>query len=480
MSPYSKNTVKRLLVTLVVAVVMCSGCVGEPDTAPSDVAISPEDPSVAATPYETVVFSVASMDNPDCPIEASWYADGAYASEGSAFEYIARSEGTHSIEARDGTRTLARWSVDAAVSPDAIMDTMSAYRLLDFKDDVELVVKSRKDVEDKMSEELAGQEEQDRTNQGIFEAFGVWDGEKDLHQELLLAYGDAVGGYYDYESKYFVVVEDGCDNAALKEKTTAHELVHALQDQTYGISSLLDSTKENDDSYLSVLSLLEGDATYFEQMFMGAMPISELTDLYRYVMSLESPSYDPFLYSYMLAPYIYGEAFVRAMIDMYGIEYLDEVYRLPPVSTEQVLHPEKYLAGEGPVHVEVSGTWQGWDARDENTIGEMLLLLILQEECGADTAAQAAEGWGGDAYGYYEKDGDFALAYSSVWDTAVDAKEFFDTYNGIIGSRGATLADKSPDAFAAWDSGDARIFISLAEDRVELLVTSSEETCGPN
>src|SRR6185436_4948214 len=99
----------------------------------------------------------------------------------------------------------------------------------------------------------------------------------------------------------------------------------------------------------------------------------------------------------------------------------DEVRRAwsaPPASTEQVLHPEKFEAGEAPREVSIPYAPQGAISLGEGVLGELLCRTLLGEGSEA-----AAAGWGGDRYRAWDVGGHTLVVWRSVWDTLVDAKE---------------------------------------------------------
>jgi hypothetical protein len=131
-----------------------------------------------------------------------------------------------------------------------------------------------------------------------------------------------------------------------------------------------------------------------------------------------------------------------------GWKAVDALFAAPPVSTEQVLHPEKLAAREAPVPVTLpadlaSKIGPGWTADPDDTIGEFQLrewltaLGVAQAQAGT-----AAAGWGGDRVGYVMgPDGRWLLMLVTAWDTPADAAEFqaaADTALATAGHPGVT------------------------------------------
>jgi hypothetical protein len=66
------------------------------------------------------------------------------------------------------------------------------------------------------------------------------------------------------------------------------------------------------------------------------------------------------------------------------------------VTTEQVLRPEKFTAGEGPKAVPVPAA--DGAVVSQGVMGQLTLALMLAESVDGATAEAAADGWGGDHY----------------------------------------------------------------------------------
>jgi hypothetical protein len=131
-----------------------------------------------------------------------------------------------------------------------------------------------------------------------------------------------------------------------------------------------------------------------------------------------------------------GAAFVQYLYQRGGWNAINKVYSNLPLSTEQILHPEKYVANDKPIDVSLlplSSTFSApWRMVEDGVLGEWTTSLVLsagadeQTRLKDDVAANAARGWGGDRYQVFFNDasGDAALVAQWRWDTANDAQEF--------------------------------------------------------
>jgi hypothetical protein len=131
------------------------------------------------------------------------------------------------------------------------------------------------------------------------------------------------------------------------------------------------------------------------------------------------PGAPPILRDQLVLPYLLGRNFASAIWKKGGTEALKAAWLNPPDSTEQVLHPEKFLEREAPRPVEMGQTPAGGRLLLEGVLGEMLIRTLLGE--GSDVAAA---GWGGDRFRLWDYRGRTLLVWRAVWDTPGDAREF--------------------------------------------------------
>ena len=269
---------------------------------------------------------------------------------------------------------------------------------------------------------------------------------KSFYQGL---YSEQIAGFYDDELEEIYVVQ-GEGFGGNEKRTYAHEFTHVLQDQAYDLSDGLglndDACEQDSEKCAAVQALIEGDATKTEILwFQTNATLRDLEDIREFYSDFSSPILDaapPYMAEDLVFPYVKGLAFVEHLYDQQGYQAVDRAYQDPPVSTEQILHPEKYpedvpIAVALPDLEPVLGS--GWSLVDQNVMGEWYTFLILNKGYEAssrldeDMALAAAEGWGGDGYAFYqhESSGQALFVMDAVWDTAGDAAEFasaFDAY----------------------------------------------------
>ena len=254
----------------------------------------------------------------------------------------------------------------------------------------------------------------------------------DLYNLQLNLLTEQVLGYYDDTVGDLYVLNTGGQLSALAQYTLSHEFVHALQDQNYDLSALMPENSTNSDSDLAASSLVEGDASLTSTNWAVAnLSRSALMELANGAGSSSTVlnSAPAYVQQSLLFPYEAGMNFVTALMNQGGYAAVNAALADPPTSTEQILHPEKYLAAQRDQPIAVAAPdlsaalGPGWEQRDQDTLGEFDLRVLLEQN-GATNAAQAAAGWGGSRYTYYENGSDGVVALTTAWDTPADADEF--------------------------------------------------------
>jgi hypothetical protein len=191
---------------------------------------------------------------------------------------------------------------------------------------------------------------------------------------------------------------------------------------------------------------MEGDATVLMTRFYAenadsAQMIGDVTALLgQNTAKLQAAP--PHLRDMLLFPYVQGQQFVMALSVAGGTDALNDAFRHPPVSTQQILHPEKFLHDRRNPE---SLTLPRLDSKDwrligNNVVGEFGIRSLLEQSLGLFEALQVAQGWIGDRYNVYERgtNGPTALVWITAWDDEQHAAAFEDAYKGLAQKRGVT------------------------------------------
>lgn len=244
--------------------------------------------------------------------------------------------------------------------------------------------------------------------------------------------GAELAGFYEPSDKTMYVARDlgGQERAA----TLAHELVHALQDQHYGLGRLMTYEPEESDRQGALHALAEGDATsaMLDRMLRPKGKLA--TDISDELLGMQvraSAAFDAkigdvpgVLTRSLIAPYTDGIAFVHWLRRRAGWPEVDRAWKEPPVSTEQVLHPEKFLAREAPISVSAPEVPKssGLSRTYTDVFGEESLRVVLEEWLPRRAAVDAATGWGGDRVAVFRGEQRVAAAWHLVYDDDAAAR----------------------------------------------------------
>ena len=289
---------------------------------------------------------------------------------------------------------------------------------------------------------------------------GVIPADMDLEQAEIDLVGDQALAFYEPSNDTFYVIE-GRVSGPLLEVTLAHELTHAIDDLHFDIDgTLMPLARVNSDAMLAYHAVVEGSGTGIMNRWMvrelqnGRFTYSEIMEAQHNPSMEEVPDY---LWKPLTHSYLRGAAFLaRTSSVMAGqtkaaaVADIDEALDVPPASTEQILHPEKYWGEERDepreVAFDTAGLPNGWELLREDTLGELILGIVTTplDARGAPSPEdpmamlrveytnEAVEGWGGDRIALLGRGEARVLRLATVWDTVEDADEFYAALEAIL------------------------------------------------
>ncbi|MDX2051977.1 MAG: hypothetical protein SFV15_06250 [Polyangiaceae bacterium] len=241
---------------------------------------------------------------------------------------------------------------------------------------------------------------------------------------------DQLAGFYDPKEKTMHLLSDLTPE---DQKTTLyHELVHALQDQHFDLRTLTAWQTDGSDRQSAVHALAEGDATsaMLQALLAPGQRAEDLPDALLEAQTAGSlavmgtDAVPAIIKRSLLAPYVDGLNFVHWARRRGGWKAVDDLWRRMPASSEQVLHPEKWLTNEKPecVAVPAPGSTGPKALIYHDIMGEQALRILLEEWLPKAAARDAATGWAGDRLAIFNNGNVWALAWQLRFDDAVSAK----------------------------------------------------------
>lgn len=283
----------------------------------------------------------------------------------------------------------------------------------------------------------------------------------------------AIVGFYDATAEA-LVYQGGSGQLDLDARfALAHELTHALDDQHFDLLQLEAPDRRClDDEALAERGLTEGSAQYNAAKVLTTY-LGQPEQLDEVVSNLATKppiavGDTPILVELGYFPYRDGMLFVRAMVERGGVSAFDRAFRNPPVSSEQIMHPEKYPSDRPrPVEVEDLGPVLGpdWHDLDVMEVGEAFLRAMLNLRTFPSEADRAAAGWDGGIYRAWTDGDHVAVVLRTVWDSPREADGFSEAIDGwVLGMAAAVFTDgEHVDVLFASDDGTLDALEKAAE-----------------
>lgn len=262
---------------------------------------------------------------------------------------------------------------------------------------------------------------------------------------------DNIGGFFLHTNRHIYVLAS-LGFGGIEHWVYSHEFDHALVDQNYDIIKMQECPND-EQRCTAIKALIEGDATLLMNQWVQQYATPQ--DYRDFLFYIQNPPYfippeqfsPPYVGLDVDFPYDQGYDFVKFLYKRGNWAEVNRAYANPPTSTEQILHPEKFIARENPIPASgpplESALGGDWKLLTNSSLGEWTTFLILgyNADLGSqlpdNVAAPAAAGWGGDRYQvYYSPSLDqTALAVHWVWDTKKDATEFETAIKKQLGTR---------------------------------------------
>ncbi|HEY3359913.1 MAG TPA: hypothetical protein VGQ83_42070 [Polyangia bacterium] len=311
----------------------------------------------------------------------------------------------------------------------------------------------------------------------VLRRLGLLPADVDYLKLILDLLSDQVVGFYDPFKKQLYIAD--WMPIDMQKPALAHEITHGLQDQHFDLKRYTSSIKGNGDRQLARAALVEGDGTGVMLEFalgvdLASLPQSVVALMRPMMQVVSSPVLQRtprFMRESLMFPYMTGLDFIIYLRHRYSWTKINELYARPPESTEQVMHPEKYLRGEKPITITpkplaaLKGAREVW----QDTFGEAQLRAYLEQYVDGERAAAAAAGWGGDRAVAYEIPGARgpAVVLLAAWDSEQDAIEFEEAQLAALAKlAGRPARTAGP---AAYPAADGTVF---AVERQGTLVLS--------
>jgi hypothetical protein len=411
------------------------------------------------------------------------------------------------VDAAPETAQTKQARVDAALARvKDIVPKLAKLRHLELLHAIPAEFQTKDDFRAFVHREIEKEAAHTKDTQSAMVQLGLLPAGIDLSKAEEQAFATQAAAYYDpAQKKFFIVMVP--DAPAMLDITSAHELTHGLTDQHFDLKTYMAENANghstlDDDAQSARRFVVEGDATF--AMFIYAMSdmagssdvspqlmkmlrgqiesmgdVDAMLDMMSSQTGVGSGSGD--IAESMRAMHDIPRAILVPMIDSYmkgaivaidayeqgGWAGVDALYKNPPESTEQVLHPKEKLLGanrDHPHKVTVAKL-AGYDEVTSNVLGELewQVYFGLWKHTGGD---KVSENWGGDRYSFQRRKGTqgggkVVALVATDWDSEADAKRFADAYASTVAAR---LAAPGHSGKIAVRTAGARVFIVDGDD----------------
>jgi hypothetical protein len=379
---------------------------------------------------------------------------------------------------------------------DEVLAQMSELLDLPVKEPLKKSLRSKQEIREYLIREEQEDKSEDRraADAKTLEAFGLIPKGFPLDSFMLDVLTDQIAGLYDPKAKEFYIAD--WIPADEQRSVMAHELTHALEDQSYQIDPWIKSARPNDDAELARESVSEGSAMAamvdysLREQHMGVRDLPDVTLLLQ-SGAVEEMSKDPhlakappYIRDGLLFPYLAGTAFSQQFLKAHaGWEDVKILFANPPVSTQQIMHPDLYLAGVKPEKVTLP-EWKGllpadWKFLEENVMGEFNLDEVLKQFLDQERADKLSEKWRGDRYASFEnqKTQEILLVFLVDLDSVEDAARFCGQYSEALEKKypARTQLFRRPNFFQ-FHAGSGGVFLRCSGTQCLTVEGASRET----
>ncbi|MFL5558057.1 MAG: hypothetical protein ACJ794_05440 [Gemmatimonadaceae bacterium] len=330
------------------------------------------------------------------------------------------------------------------------------------------------------SHDIAGQE-------AAYKRLGMIPDTLKLQPFLMGLLEEQIVGYYDPKTKVLYVVDGSPKDMA--SLTITHELVHALQDQYISLDSV-QKIRDDNDRLSAAQAVFEGQAVYEQiSVMLGgtniAINLPGGWDRIREMIRETQASMPIFaaapkvIQETLIFPYLSGAEFYRNYKERKGGA---SVYKDMPVSTEQIIHPAAFfVTRDNPTRVTL-GTLTNATRVYENDLGEFeTRLFLFQQLNDQNESLRGASGWDGDRYAVVNTPQGQGIVWLTVWDSAVEAGEFFHIAGQAVEARYSTKAAAgSTDLVKKYSAGGRTLQVSTLEVQGRAVVILADVPAGAN
>ena len=330
-------------------------------------------------------------------------------------------------------------------------------------------------LERKVKEDI--KPEEIRAEEAMLKKLGLAPQEFDLARTMVDLLTEQAAAFYDYHKKKLFLLQGG--DPAGESMVVVHELAHALADQRFDLQKFIKKGK-SDDASLARMAVMEGQATWLMMESTSRRGGQSLKEMPAAILDMAGRNSDAMSSQYpvlsaaplyirasLLFPYSEGLRFNHLVVQKEGQPAFARVFREPPVSTQQILHPELYFSNTRPLDVSLPKLpgERDWKTLTSGSLGEFDHAVLLEQYVGKERAGDISQHWRGASGSVIERKSDKrpVLLYASEWDSPESARKMFEAYREVLKGKWKqmTVATDTPSSLTgSGDDGDFRVWLS--------------------
>lgn len=326
--------------------------------------------------------------------------------------------------------------------------------------------KIRQYIEDRMAESMPP--EDIRIQEIVLKKFGFIPHDFDLKAETVDLLTEQAAAFYDYKQRKLYLAS--WTPTDMQDVALVHELAHALADQHFGLGKFINRSGDDDDASTARGAVVEGQASWVMTEYMlrqMGRSMKDSPDLAKSAFDASNSGSKDFpvlgasplyLQETLMFPYNQGMLFQQAVFQKMGREAFAEVFRHPPATSQQVLHPDLYFAHTPSARpsLPVMKLPSGYKKIAEGTLGELEHQILLRQFVGEEEARDLAPHFRGSRYGVWEnkKAHRDVLYYSVEWASEADAARYLADYRKACGKKWKQLEVSSDQSQQVSGTGD--------------------------
>jgi len=335
--------------------------------------------------------------------------------------------------------------------------------------------------------------EEIRVEELTLKKFGLVPQDFDLAKNTVDLLTEQAAAFYDFHRKRMFITD--WTPSDTREPALVHELGHALADQNVNLEKFIKQGQKSDDGSMARLAVMEGQASWLMAEYlarkMGQSLATSPVLLETMAHTIESGASEfpvfgsepLYLRQTLIFPYSQGMLFQNAVYQRMKQKAFEEVFRRPPVSTQQILHPDTYFSGlepSRPVLPQLPDA-HGYKRIADGTMGELDHAILLEQYAGREESKALSPHWKGGAYALLEHRSPerVVLLYAVEWDDRASAARYFKLYRQMLEKKWKHLAVESEGDWAFSGAGDDGHFLVQLTGNVVTSLEGAADAVSP-